>query len=148
MSEPMSNEIKSQILAARMDEMTARERILKLLVQANLKAKQAKEFCEQELDYNFQETRATLAAAGLIITSDSLTSKDPKTLVNIQKLKLWRKEKAKQAGLPAYRVLTNRALLAIASECPKTTESLLELKGFGQKSAENYGTDLLELLKC
>jgi superfamily II DNA helicase RecQ len=137
-----------QMINFRMEEMAAREKIVACLRDLNLGSRSTKHLCETELCYSATETRQIMAALGLIVTSESLTSSDPVVRVKIEKLRAWRKIRARDQGVPAYRVLSNRTLLSVASACPKSAESLLELKGFGRKSVDTYGTELVELLKC
>ncbi|MCL2803291.1 MAG: ATP-dependent DNA helicase UvrD2 [Micrococcales bacterium] len=61
-------------------------------------------------------------------------------------LKQWRLDLAKQAGLPAFTVLTNVTLRALAVEGPTTVKDLAAIPGIGPSKLERYGEELLGLL--
>jgi DNA topoisomerase-3 len=61
-------------------------------------------------------------------------------------LRAWRLGEAKRLGIPAFRILTDRALLAIAARQPQTTRELLEAPGVGLKVVEKYGARILETI--
>lgn len=62
----------------------------------------------------------------------------------LARLAAWRRTKA--AGRPAYVVLGNRTLHALAAAKPETMEALALIKGIGPMKLEQYGEELLELL--
>lgn len=64
----------------------------------------------------------------------------------LEELKAWRLAKARTLGLPAYCVLTNRALEGVAAALPRTRDELLAVSGIGPKVVERYGDELLEEL--
>lgn len=139
--------LKSQIMDARIDELAARDKILDGLRTLALGQRTTRQFCEKELGYTVSEARVVLAQLGLILTSESLVSSDLDVQVRIDKLRQWRRERAGRDGVPAYRVLTNRELLKVASEIPKTVEELRDLKGFGMKRTDLFGEEIMTLLK-
>src|SRR5699024_5881941 len=59
----------------------------------------------------------------------------------------WRKEEAESQDVPAYIVLPNATLEAIAHENPQTLEALDAIKGIGQTRLERYGDAILAVLK-
>jgi ATP-dependent DNA helicase RecQ len=61
-------------------------------------------------------------------------------------LKDWRNQVTLDAGIPAYRVLSNATLTDIARQCPRRHEDLLEIKGIGQARLREYGDALLEIV--
>ena len=67
---------------------------------------------------------------------------DPRT---IKILREWRRKKAQ--GIPAYRIFSNRTMEALAIEKPSTREGLLEIHGIGPTKLEEFGDELLLLLK-
>lgn len=139
--------IPTRLLEARMAEMSAREDIVSGLRALSLGARATKLFCEEQLDYNELETRALLGDLGLIITTDALTSADPVIRLKIEKLKSWRRLRARNDGVAAYRILSNRTLLSVASQNVNTTEELLKISGFGTRKSESFGREILDLLK-
>ena len=61
-------------------------------------------------------------------------------------LRAWRAGLAREEGLPAYAVLTNAQLVALARRRPRTPSALLEIAGLGRKTAQRYGTQILAIL--
>jgi DNA topoisomerase III len=60
-------------------------------------------------------------------------------------LRAWRLSEAKKKRVPAFRVLTNRALLAIADARPVSSAALGAVKGVGPKLLQSYGVQLVAL---
>ncbi|MCK6573149.1 RecQ family ATP-dependent DNA helicase [Myxococcota bacterium] len=58
-------------------------------------------------------------------------------------LKGWRLDEARRLGVPAFRVLTDRVLLAIAAECPARIDDLRRVSGMGPKLVEKYGAQIV-----
>ncbi len=61
-------------------------------------------------------------------------------------LRAWRLAEAKRLGVPAFRILSDRALAALAERRPQTARELLEAPGVGLKIVERWGGRLLELI--
>jgi DNA helicase-2/ATP-dependent DNA helicase PcrA len=61
-------------------------------------------------------------------------------------LRAWRAEAARAGGIPAYVILHDVTLAALASLRPRTTEELLAVPGLGPVKAGRYGPTLLSLL--
>jgi superfamily II DNA helicase RecQ len=61
----------------------------------------------------------------------------------VGELKAWRLARARLEGVPAYRVLTDATLLAIAAQLPRTADELLQVHGIGARLVEKYGRELL-----
>jgi RecQ family ATP-dependent DNA helicase len=57
-----------------------------------------------------------------------------------ERLRAWRLAEAKKSGIPAFRILTDRSLRAIATECPATPEALLNVAGIGPATVKKYGS--------
>jgi ATP-dependent DNA helicase RecQ len=64
----------------------------------------------------------------------------------LTRLKAWRTEKARAAGLPAYCILPNATLESLVLARPTSDDALRRIKGIGAKTAETYGAELLDLL--
>ena len=60
----------------------------------------------------------------------------------------WRRETARARGLPAYIVFGNRTLEEIAAFRPRTEQELLDLYGIGPSKLDEYGEDVLELVRA
>lgn len=63
------------------------------------------------------------------------------------KLRAWRSKRADELGRPAYGVLTQKALIGIANELPTSGRELLRMPGFGKKSLEMYGKEILAIVE-
>jgi RecQ family ATP-dependent DNA helicase len=61
------------------------------------------------------------------------------------RLREWRAAEAKRLGVPAYIVLHDRALNAVALERPANPAQLLAIDGIGPAKAERFGEALLQL---
>ena len=61
-------------------------------------------------------------------------------------LRAWRLAEARRAGLPAFRVLTDATLMAIASETPIDENALLLVRGIGPALARRYGEAVLGIV--
>jgi RecQ family ATP-dependent DNA helicase len=61
------------------------------------------------------------------------------------RLKEWRVAEAKRLGLPAYMVLPDRTLAAVAQTRPANPRQLLEISGMGPAKVERFGAAILEL---
>ena len=74
-------------------------------------------------------------------SAPELASSPPAALV--AELKRWRTQEAKRRRCPAFRILTDRALLGIASEIPRDEEALLAINGMGPTLVKKYGEAIL-----
>ncbi|MFT4087789.1 MAG: DNA helicase RecQ [Gordonia sp. (in: high G+C Gram-positive bacteria)] len=80
--------------------------------------------------------RAATASADLDETSSQL----------FEVLRRWRTATAKEADIPAYTVLNNRTLEALALHKPASLPALLGISGIGEAKAARYGDEILELI--
>jgi len=60
-------------------------------------------------------------------------------------LRAWRLSEAQRKRVPAFRILTNRALVAIAEARPKSTEALRNVQGVGTKLIQTYSAALVQI---
>ncbi len=60
-------------------------------------------------------------------------------------LVLWRRAKARELNVPAYFILHQKVLYAIADLKPATKEELVMVPGFGEVMFNKYGKDILEI---
>jgi DNA helicase-2/ATP-dependent DNA helicase PcrA len=63
-------------------------------------------------------------------------------------LKEWRREEAKERGLPAYVIFHDRTLADIAGRRPSTIPELLSVSGVGPAKVANYGEAVLAIVKA
>jgi ATP-dependent DNA helicase RecQ len=76
----------------------------------------------------------------------SASEQAPQKLVDA--LKNFRRDEAKARSIPAFHVLTDRALYALAVEQPRSEAELLRIRGIGQSVAKRYGFRLLEIVRA
>jgi DNA topoisomerase III len=62
------------------------------------------------------------------------------------KLKAWRRALAAKQGVPAFRIMSDRVLMAIAEDQPKTAAELLAIAGVGIKLVEKYAAQIYKIL--
>ena len=61
-------------------------------------------------------------------------------------LKQWRAAKAKEEGIPAFHILHQSVLTALAANAPRTPSQLLAVKGIGPVIMNKYGNEILEII--
>ncbi|MFN3326923.1 MAG: DNA topoisomerase 3 [Bryobacteraceae bacterium] len=61
-------------------------------------------------------------------------------------LRAWRLAEAKRRSVPAFRILTDRTLDAIAAQRPASTRELLAIHGISMNTIEKYGAQLFRIL--
>ncbi len=64
----------------------------------------------------------------------------------VDALKAWRLSEARKKGVPAFRILTDKALEAVAAGRPKSNAELLGISGIGLGTVEKYGPDIFRIL--
>jgi RecQ family ATP-dependent DNA helicase len=62
-----------------------------------------------------------------------------------ERLRAWRTGEAKRLGVPAYVVMHNQALAAVAQTRPTTPRQLLSVKGMGDAKVEKFGEAILKI---
>jgi len=64
----------------------------------------------------------------------------------VEALKAWRLAEARKRKVPAFRILTDRVLGAIAVARPENGRELMAIHGVGPALTERYGTEILSLV--
>jgi superfamily II DNA helicase RecQ len=77
--------------------------------------------------------------------SDEQVSLSAKGEALAARLKEWRAAEAMRLGVPAYLVLPDRTLAAVARTRPANPRQLLEISGMGPAKVERFGAKILEL---
>jgi DNA topoisomerase III len=105
--------------------------------------------------------RETAALSGKLTRPGKLTRKkkpaaalkqheDPEarqgSAIAAAKLKAWRRAIASKDGVPAFRIMSDRVLLAIAEKEPDTAAKLLAIPGIGIKLVEKYAAQIYRIL--
>lgn len=89
-----------------------------------------------------RQTRASSASSGSV-RKYHLTE-DQEEIFN--RLRTWRKTTAANAGVPAYVVFPDAALMHIAIAQPQSLAALRKVSGVGDKKLEAYGTEVVEIV--
>jgi ATP-dependent DNA helicase RecQ len=63
-----------------------------------------------------------------------------------ERLRTWRRRVAEGRGKPAWTILDDKALRAIAREKPTSPAALLRVKGIGEKRLADFGTAILDMV--
>ena len=82
-----------------------------------------------------------MQSSGVSLDGDSTA--DPRL---IEALREWRRVEAQRKRVPAFRIFSNRVLLALAEAQPADEAALLEVKGVGPALVRKYGERLLSLV--
>ncbi|HVV46343.1 MAG TPA: helicase-related protein, partial [Bryobacteraceae bacterium] len=61
-------------------------------------------------------------------------------------LREWRRAQAQKLGVPAFRIMSDRVLLAIEQNQPRSAAELLAIPGIGIATVEKYGTQIYRIL--
>lgn len=85
-------------------------------------------------------TRGTATRKPAAVT----TSKYP-SMKLVDELKAWRLALAKKRGIPAFRILTDRVLTAIATERPRDENDLQQISGVGDAILKKFGKQILNI---
>ncbi len=79
------------------------------------------------------------------VQDDATSSADDGELY--ERLRAWRLVRAREAGVAAFIIMSNRVLTEIATLRPANTEELLDIPGLGSRKVEQYGEELLAVLR-
>jgi DNA helicase-2/ATP-dependent DNA helicase PcrA len=71
---------------------------------------------------------------------------NPRDVALVERLRVWRRETAMSAGVAAFVVLPDAALVEIAASRPRSPQALLALRGLGPAKVEKYGQAVLNLV--
>ena len=85
--------------------------------------------------------RKRKAAASTVELSEA--DADPEL---VETLRAWRLEEARKKRWPAYTVLQNRSLIAVAAGRPANRDELLAIPGIGPATVKRYGAALLRIV--
>lgn len=65
----------------------------------------------------------------------------------LPRLIAWRREKYEDAGVPAFQILTQKALLGIAKAMPRSLNELAKVKGIGKIKLRAFGEELVGIIE-
>ena len=76
--------------------------------------------------------------------ADDTVDADPEVAA---RLRAWRLDLSREQGKPAFTVLTNAVLDAVAATRPRTENQLLAVEGMGPKKVDAYGAEILRVVR-
>ena len=62
-------------------------------------------------------------------------------------LRAWRTDEATRKRVPAFRIMTNKVLAAVAAARPQDEAALLEVPGVGPSLVAKHGAKILQLVR-
>jgi superfamily II DNA helicase RecQ len=80
-------------------------------------------------------------------SSAALPRRPTETLSLIMALQNWRARVAREMAVPAYVVLTDAVLGAIAERSPRTREALARIPGIGPRALAKFSDGLLDITR-
>lgn len=86
-------------------------------------------------------------SSGREATPDAAIDLDPEERRRFEAVRGWRNQFARKSGRPPYTVLTNRQAAEICRRNPATRPQLGEIAGIGDSRIEEFGDELLALLR-
>jgi ATP-dependent DNA helicase RecQ len=89
--------------------------------------------------------RRAAASSGNTGASAATSSLSQEAELVATRLKEWRTAEARRLRIPAYCILHDRTLNAVALARPANTRELLEVEGMGPAKAEKFGPKILEI---
>jgi ATP-dependent DNA helicase RecQ len=91
---------------------------------------------------------AALGSAGSGGALGALDTELSGTSVSVfESLRTWRRDVAKEHGVPAYTVFHDSTLRELAARLPQSLDELRRISGIGATKLERYGEALLEILQ-
>ncbi len=97
-----------------------------------------------------KKTKAKSAAPQAPAPPASKPKPAPKTKLDAgvtDALRAWRLNEARTRGVPAFRIMTDKVLDAIAERRPSSTAELLAISGIGINTVEKYGRQIYRILE-
>lgn len=85
-----------------------------------------------------------------LLSSDKRKPKDDHTFDDLshpelaKRLKAWRSEMSHELGAPAFTVLSQKSLIAIADTLPTSEKELLDIPGLGKTKVRRFGREILQ----
>ncbi len=81
------------------------------------------------------------------VGGDAAAPRPPGTNDLFERLRTWRSRTAKARGVPAYVVFSDATLAGVAAARPRDEDALLAVKGVGQRKLEEFGADVLAIVR-
>lgn len=113
----------------------------KLLSNTHEKGFSIADYLKAKADFVLEKPQKAKATKIEDVYADS---KNPKL---VKRLTRWRASKAKELSLPAYTIISQKALLGIADALPTTGKSLLKVSGMGTTTVAKYGMEIVQMVE-
>lgn len=113
----------------------------KLLSNTHEKGFSIADYLKAKADFVLEKPQKAKATKIENVYADS---KNPKL---VKRLTRWRASKAKELSLPAYTIISQKALLGIADALPTTGKSLLKVSGMGTTTVAKYGMEIVQMVE-
>jgi ATP-dependent DNA helicase RecQ len=122
--------------------------LLSELIQAGLARQSSGEYPVVEITSGGRDALAAETIPVLTLPAESPRGGAGHVPVEtLDRLRHWRLETSRAAGVPAYVVFHDATLAAIASARPASLAELLRVSGVGESKLRKYGDEILELLR-
>jgi ATP-dependent DNA helicase RecQ len=93
------------------------------------------------------QTRARKSRRGETFARPAFEALDGESQGVFQALREWRKEVAREHGVPAYTVFHDATLQEIARRQPASLDGLRGISGIGEIKLERYGEPILQVVR-
>ncbi|HVS00371.1 MAG TPA: HRDC domain-containing protein, partial [Thermoanaerobaculia bacterium] len=90
--------------------------------------------------------KSTKARSERLVPGEATSTDEPLPGL-VEALKAWRRVEAQRRKVPAFRILTDRALTALAAARPDDEADLLNVPGSGPGIVGKYGQEILQILR-
>ena len=122
--------------------------LLSGLISSGLARQSSGEYPVVEITAAGREALAAGTTPSLTLPAESTSVRSAGVPVEtLDRLRHWRLETARAAGVPAYVVFHDTTLAAIASARPASLTELLRVSGVGESKLRKYGEEVLEVLR-
>ena len=123
--------------------------LLSGLISAGLARQSSGEYPVVEITAAGRDAVAGKTTPSLTLPAESTSARSRDVPVEtLDRLRHWRLETARAAGVPAYVVFHDSTLAAIASANPTSLAELLRVSGVGESKLRKYGDEVLEVLRA
>jgi ATP-dependent DNA helicase RecQ len=123
--------------------------LLSGLISAGLARQSSGEYPVVEITAAGRDALAGKTTPSLTLPAESTSVRSGDVPVEtLDRLRHWRLETARAAGVPAYVVFHDTTLAAIAAAKPTSLAELLRVSGVGESKLRKYGDEVLEVLRA
>lgn len=108
---------------------------------------------KSKCDFLLDEKKSKSSTETKIPRQRKTSESDDSNLYNLKhpdilpRLIAWRREKYEDAGVPAFQILTQKAMLGIAKAMPRSLDELAKVKGIGKIKLRAFGEELIGIIE-